>query len=121
MPDPAVEAGALQHGGEQALDAIGGQHGNQQDRHIDAVHIEVTGHAYAPAGERPASGGGPPGAARTLADASAKSASRKPCTTCAARCAKSEEHTSELQSLMRISSAVFCLTKKTLLRSQYPD
>src|SRR3546814_10283156 len=27
--------------------------------------------------------------------------------------ARSEEHTSELQSLMRISSAVFCLTKKT--------
>src|SRR3546814_9957661 len=26
---------------------------------------------------------------------------------------KSEEHTSELQSLMRISYAVFCLTKKT--------
>src|SRR3546814_3722862 len=28
---------------------------------------------------------------------------------------KSEEHTSELQSLMRISYAVFCLKKKTLL------
>src|SRR3546814_6988170 len=28
-------------------------------------------------------------------------------------CARSEEHTSELQSLMRISYAVFCLTKKT--------
>src|SRR3546814_6685292 len=26
---------------------------------------------------------------------------------------RSEEHTSELQSLMRISNAVFCLTKKT--------
>src|SRR3546814_6528338 len=26
---------------------------------------------------------------------------------------RSEEHTSELQSLMRISSAVFCLTKQT--------
>src|SRR3546814_4995588 len=29
------------------------------------------------------------------------------------RAARSEEHTSELQSLMRISSAVFCLNKKT--------
>src|SRR3546814_2278519 len=29
--------------------------------------------------------------------------------------ARSEEHTSELQSLMRISYAVFCLKKKTLL------
>src|SRR3546814_7091937 len=31
----------------------------------------------------------------------------------AARPARSEEHTSELQSLMRISYAVFCLKKKT--------
>src|SRR3546814_1342404 len=30
-----------------------------------------------------------------------------------ARVYRSEEHTSELQSLMRISYAVFCLTKKT--------
>src|SRR3546814_6239270 len=28
------------------------------------------------------------------------------------QCARSEEHTSELQSLMRISYAVFCLNKK---------
>src|SRR3546814_5645108 len=28
---------------------------------------------------------------------------------------RSEEHTSELQSLMRISYAVFCLTKKTII------
>src|SRR3546814_6549538 len=31
----------------------------------------------------------------------------------AASCPRSEEHTSELQSLMRISYAVFCLKKKT--------
>src|SRR3546814_9138044 len=31
----------------------------------------------------------------------------------ATRCRRSEEHTSELQSLMRISYAVFCLKKKT--------
>src|SRR3546814_964602 len=30
---------------------------------------------------------------------------------------RSEEHTSELQSLMRISYAVFCLTKKTLQKT----
>src|SRR3546814_8471339 len=30
---------------------------------------------------------------------------------------RSEEHTSELQSLMRISYAVFCLTKKILTQS----
>src|SRR3546814_6916536 len=32
----------------------------------------------------------------------------------ASRGARSEEHTSELQSLMRISYAVFCLQKKTI-------
>src|SRR3546814_6835834 len=36
----------------------------------------------------------------------------KKCST-AADSARSEEHTSELQSLMRISYAVFCLKKKT--------
>src|SRR3546814_9280629 len=35
-----------------------------------------------------------------------------PTTTCAAFTSRSEEHTSELQSLMRISYAVFCLKKK---------
>src|SRR3546814_5980693 len=41
-----------------------------------------------------------------------------PCCRCnasiAAATMRSEEHTSELQSLMRISYAVFCLKKKTL-------
>src|SRR3546814_9613948 len=32
---------------------------------------------------------------------------------------RSEEHTSELQSLMRLSYAVFCLKKKTKLRPTY--
>src|SRR3546814_4923285 len=32
--------------------------------------------------------------------------------------ARSEEHTSELQSLMRISYAVFCLTKKNIPQSK---
>src|SRR3546814_4378653 len=32
---------------------------------------------------------------------------------------RSEEHTSELQSLMRISSAVFCLKKKKQQHNQY--
>src|SRR3546814_1081818 len=33
---------------------------------------------------------------------------------CALRASRSEEHTSELQSLMRISYAVFCLKKKNI-------
>src|SRR3546814_10151974 len=32
---------------------------------------------------------------------------------------RSEEHTSELQSLMRISYAVFCLKKKTIIKTRY--
>src|SRR3546814_6400727 len=32
---------------------------------------------------------------------------------------RSEEHTSELQSLMRISYAVFCLKKKNILQQKY--
>src|SRR3546814_9046073 len=34
--------------------------------------------------------------------------------------ARSEEHTSELQSLMRISYAVFCLQKKTTIKHNRP-
>src|SRR3546814_9892966 len=34
---------------------------------------------------------------------------------------RSEEHTSELQSLMRISYAVFCLKKKSKNQAQYPS
>src|SRR3546814_2025166 len=34
---------------------------------------------------------------------------------------RSEEHTSELQSLMRISYAVFCLTKKTCRSYDHPS
>src|SRR3546814_5027298 len=34
---------------------------------------------------------------------------------------RSEEHTSELQSLMRISYAVFCLKKKTTTQHKYTD
>src|SRR3546814_6169297 len=33
---------------------------------------------------------------------------------------RSEEHTSELQSLMRISYAVFCLKKKKIIMNTYP-
>src|SRR3546814_8869325 len=42
-------------------------------------------------------------------------------TTAAARAIRSEEHTSELQSLMRISYAVFCLKKKKKKRKQTPE
>src|SRR3546814_7089142 len=61
-----------------------------------------------------------------IGDASPSSAASSPlangCSSSATRCStsaaisassRSEEHTSELQSLMRISYAVFCLKKKT--------
>src|SRR3546814_5276661 len=35
------------------------------------------------------------------------------------RCRRSEEHTSGLQSLMRISYAVFCLKKKKTMKHEY--
>src|SRR3546814_4426632 len=34
---------------------------------------------------------------------------------------RSEEHTSELQSLMRISYAVFCLKKKKIFKYKFPQ
>src|SRR3546814_1738741 len=42
--------------------------------------------------------------------------SRRSAASSARRSARSEEHTSELQSLMRISYAVFCLKKKKIRR-----
>src|SRR3546814_8358253 len=46
-------------------------------------------------------------------------AARPPLLTCPAiRLARSEEHTSELQSLMRSSYAVFCLKKKKIITYQ---
>src|SRR3546814_5056202 len=39
----------------------------------------------------------------------------RPCAYSDPPCLRSEEHTSELQSLMRISYAVFCLKKNTLI------
>src|SRR3546814_2570653 len=41
------------------------------------------------------------------------------CAGCAITPRRSEEHTSELQSLMRISYAVFCLKKKTINKNKH--
>src|SRR3546814_5066575 len=46
---------------------------------------------------------------------------RERCSSCAAHRGRSEEHTSELQSLMRISYAVFCLNKKRIKISNNTD
>src|SRR3546814_3481995 len=59
--------------------------------------------------------GGPPAIRRDGAERSEQPAARR--RTRAAALGRSEEHTSELQSLMRISYAVFCLKKKK--KTQY--
>src|SRR3546814_10045342 len=56
-----------------------------------------------------------PGARRRQGRVPRRAASQGP----AARGGRSEEHTSELQSLMRISYAVFCLKKKTKFICSY--
>src|SRR3546814_4689756 len=50
--------------------------------------------------------------------AAAPDRKRLPASVGAARARRSEEHTSELQSLMRISYAVFCLKKNTSTHNQ---
>src|SRR3546814_4522129 len=47
------------------------------------------------------------------------SMTRNPAASPTSRSARSEEHTSELQSLMRISYAVFCLKKKKKITNKY--
>src|SRR3546814_20531317 len=79
--------------------------------HTLSLHdaLPISGDAAAPR-ERPA----PPGASRE-ADARGQQGARDPDhhgRPAPAGADRSEEHTSELQSLMRISYAVFCLKKK---------
>src|SRR3546814_5889358 len=57
-------------------------------------------------------------ATKTLTILSTPGASSSPRCSFSTRSSRSEEHTSELQSLMRISYAVFCLKKKKYLTQQ---
>src|SRR3546814_1036577 len=52
---------------------------------------------------------------RSISSRAASSSAVRPCAPASRIAPRSEEHTSELQSLMRISYAVFCLKKKNLL------
>src|SRR3546814_3634031 len=70
----------------------------------------ATKHPPAPAACTPASHPRP--SAPRSPPASRTATSSRPSPRAARRTARSEEHTSELQSLMRISYAVFCLKKK---------
>src|SRR3546814_10583220 len=69
-------------------------------------HPPAPGHAGPPDGRDFPAVGGWPGPDRDAG------ASRRPARERRRRCPRSEEHTSELQSLMRISYAVFCLKTK---------
>src|SRR3546814_10162010 len=69
--------------------------------------------AAAPDRRRSVTAAGPDRAAEPFA--SRRHRDRDPCTDRPVADRRSEEHTSELQSLMRISYAVFCLKKKTNL------
>src|SRR3546814_5302216 len=68
--------------------------------------------AAAPAVAGPATGGGHRGSGLVLGQRLSGRAGRPAGEISQAPVARSEEHTSELQSLMRISYAVFCLKKK---------
>src|SRR3546814_4402148 len=65
-------------------------------------------------GIRPPTGGSVCMKAQLFASASAAALFALPATAMAQSSERSEEHTSELQSLMRISYAVFCLKKTTI-------
>src|SRR3546814_3167493 len=75
--------------------------------------------AKAPPKKKPAAKPATPVKRKTAAKPAAKPTSAKRGAPVAKpkAAARSEEHTSELQSLMRISYAVFCLQKKTILFS----
>src|SRR3546814_10546170 len=78
-------------------------------RHLDAIVAEGPGHPG-----QPAAGEGDGKEERGIDDrADGRGHQRRaPPRPCAQAVERSEEHTSELQSLMRISYAVFCLKKK---------
>src|SRR3546814_3345956 len=79
------------------------------NRRLDAIFVcDIAGD---PDGARQISRGGPCLAAVKIDDGNAASFRREAARRGKAK-TRSEEHTSELQSLMRISYAVFCLKKK---------
>src|SRR3546814_9852014 len=65
------------------------------------------------AGDSPRAGAGNPHLGRAWAGSDLRAAQGPGHSHLPAGCGRSEEHTSELQSLMRISYAVFCMKKTT--------
>src|SRR3546814_1357835 len=94
------------HRRQRRTDAAGAAFAWQSGRGFRALEVE-RGHPSPPR-SRPAAAGGV-GICRHASGRSFGGSHR------------SEEHTSELQSLMRISYAVFCLKKKTYMMTIYQD
>src|SRR3546814_5495247 len=93
------------------------RHGGLEPRFLEAGHVDrvaaAVRHAQAErAGLRARACGQRKHAARDLQDAGPAPGHGVGGSTNCTFTARSEEHTSELQSLMRISYAVFCLKKK---------
>src|SRR3546814_4681065 len=103
--DDEVEAEALAQPREMRRNSIAARPAD----HIPAEQNSHEPYAFL-AGCAPPLGAAP--ASVTTRSSGWSVASRGTAATCWAAKARSEEHTSELQSLMRISYAVFCLKKK---------
>src|SRR3546814_7579919 len=113
-------AGRLAQGGEW-LRGIGGRHALEAERgrgieetireRADMEGARDAGEHDAQAGAIGDHGGQWPELNGGIVERPPDTRSRRPAKRCAAL-KRSEEHTSELQSLMRISYAVFCLKKK---------
>src|SRR3546814_5150085 len=88
--------GARQHPGTDRADRAG------SEQNGDDIFL----HGASPSGERAA------GKAASSSTAQSRPAWVRKCAANSSSPCRSEEHTSELQSLMRISYAVFCLKKK---------
>src|SRR3546814_5741962 len=93
-----IRAEPAQHESRQGLEVAGIRHAVERERPFDLVHRHA-------AVEQPGAVVAPHRVRIVLAVALRQIAGDR-------RRGRSEEHTSELQSLMRISYAVFCLKKK---------
>src|SRR3546814_3154869 len=109
-PVAAGESGA-------EVDAEGGCHGAEgeaEGEDAGLAHRPTFASSRAPRWSEPSVSGSTVSFRRRSPCVTGQSMSRAPCVPLAGVLPRSEEHKSELQSLMRISYAVFCLTKKNI-------
>src|SRR3546814_2544739 len=106
--------GALEPDGDERLAGPGARRCDQQPRRRLAGQNSMPRCAFTP--DRNGCFTCTISVTRSAASISASGALRPVTMTCFIALRRSEEHTSELQSLMRISYAVFCLKKKNIKR-----